>query len=315
MTLTIGVDVAKSKLDIFDGIGIATIQNNCESITQFFKQYEQKSHVVLEYTGKHHRLAHRILHDMNFEVMAVDPYQVRNFARANRIQCKTDKLDAKVLKSFGEKMEFEKTIPASDDNTRLTDLNRHLGYLNETLGNFKRRIMDCEGEVKDSMLRVIDNLKKEIKAVEEQLNQLVNSDEQKSHKAKLLQTIPGIGRATAIALLCGLNEIGSATRQEIAALAGVAPINNDSGTMKGKRHIRGGRWEVRRALYMPVLGAATRHNKRLKQDYERLVAAGKPKKVALTACMRKLLVWANAVLLSNKPWNEDYENEKKKSIT
>lgn len=117
-------------------------------------------------------------------------------------------------------------------------------------------------------------------------------------------SIPGIGEPTAITLLSYLRELGEASKREIAALSGLAPMNNESGSYTGKRRIRGGRHDVRTALYMPILGAATKHNKRLKELYNRLVGSGKLKKVALTACMRKLVVWANAIITSQKPWDE-----------
>ena len=107
-------------------------------------------------------------------------------------------------------------------------------------------------------------------------------------------------------LLCYLKELGQVSKREIAALSGLAPVNNDSGKFSGKRHIRGGRRDVRSHLYMPILGAATQHNPRLKIFYNRLVASGKPKKVALTACMRKLVVWANAVVSVGEVWDENY---------
>ena len=104
-----------------------------------------------------------------------------------------------------------------------------------------------------------------------------------------------------------LKELGSLSKREISALSGLAPVNNDSGLFKGTRRIRGGRHDVRSSLYMPCLGAATQHNQRLKYFYQKLIDSGKPKKVALTACMRKLVVWANAILASNTPWEEGYE--------
>lgn len=119
-------------------------------------------------------------------------------------------------------------------------------------------------------------------------------------------SIPGIGAKTGLMLLSLLRELGCLEKTEIAALAGLAPANNDSGTFRGKRTIKSGRHDVRSHLYMPTLGAATKHNKRLKKIYDRLVASGKPKKVALTACMRKLIVWANAILMSGEAWVENH---------
>ena len=161
-----------------------------------------------------------------------------------------------------------------------------------------------EGFTEKSLKRAVEGIEVEIKATTKELEKEISKDEEIEKKSVLLETIPGIGRSTAIMLLSGLRELGKLKKTEIAALSGLAPVNNDSGGHKGKRSIRGGRHEVRALLYMPILGAATQHNPRLKEFYERLVESGKPKKVALTACMLKLVVWANAILKTGEPWVE-----------
>ena len=160
------------------------------------------------------------------------------------------------------------------------------------------------GFIARSLIRALKAIDSEIKGTELALKEVINSDPILQTNCALLKTIPGVGEPTALMFLSYLRELGQATSKEIAALSGLAPMNNESGAFKGKRRIKGGRHDVRTGLYMPILGAATQHNKRLKEIYTRLVAAGKLKKVALTACMRKLVIWANAILKSQKPWDE-----------
>lgn len=305
MYLNIGIDVAKIKLDVFDGTRSITISNDKMSIISSFENYcRLNSRIVLESTGKYHRLAHRTLYEMGFKVMIIDPYQGRNFARAMRIQCKTDKVDAKVLSLYAKAMDFKESIPETPSMSELKELSKHLFDLKTFVGDMRRRQRESGGFISSSFDTLIEAAESEITATESELEGKVKADAELERKVELLKSIPGIGKATAIMLSSQLQELGNATSQQIAALAGLAPMNNDSGTMQGKRRIRGGRREVRSALYMPVLGAATRNNARLKEIYTRLVASGKPKKVALIACARKLLIWANAVVAKNTSWQE-----------
>ncbi len=156
------------------------------------------------------------------------------------------------------------------------------------------------------MKRLIEGLKIEIEICKSTLKEICTSNETLKKKVELLKSIPGIGEKTAIALVSGLKELGSLSKNQIAALAGLAPVNNESGTKTGHRRIQGGRRDIRAELYMPILGAATMHNKRLKTFYQQLILKKKSPKVALTACMRKIVVWANAVLQTGVPWNENH---------
>lgn len=302
MILSVGIDVAKDKLDIFDGAKHFTISNSKSELKKAFKGYDCDNRIVLENTGKYHRLAHETLHDMGFKVAVIDAYQARSFANASRTLCKTDKVDSKVLQDFGKRMNFEQSIPDDKSAILIKDLSRYLTYLKSEKGEFSRRSKNSSGPIKSSMERLIREIDLQIEKVEEQLEKEISADEDKKKKVELLVSIPGVGRTTGIMLVSLMPELGKGTREEMAALAGLAPINNDSGNREGNRHIRGGRSEVRRALFMPVLGAATRHNPRLKEFYDRLIKKGKPKKAALTACSRKLLVWANIILATNTPW-------------
>lgn len=306
MILSIGIDVAKSKLDIFMEGKQESVSNDKRSIKKYFRTLDKGSRIVLEATGKYHRLAHEVLVEMGFPVMVINPYQSRYFARALNIICKTDAVDARVLSLYGERMPFKATEPLAKRELEMQELSRHLDDLKKIKKDLSSRKRESTGFVAKSLDKPIKALDDEIRKTEEALKGTVKEDDKMQSKVELLESIPGVGTTTAIMLLSYLRELGSVSKTEISALAGLAPMNNDSGVMRGKRSIQRGRKDVRCGLYMPVVGAATMHNARLKAFYERLSAKGKPKKVVLTACMRKLVVWANAILESNQPWVESY---------
>jgi len=305
MSLTIGLDITKQKIDFYCDGKHNVLPNNKKSIEAHFKSIDKASRIVMEATGKYHRVAHRILDEMGFSVMVVNPYQTKHFSKAMNLLCKTDKVDAKMLCSFGETMPFNKTPCVHSKQEEMQDLSRHLDDLKQFKIDLTNRLRESDRFIADSLQDLLDTTNKEIKKTEKELESKVNTDHQLKEKLDLLTSIPGIGIPTALSLLCYLRELGTLSKREVAALSGLAPMNFDSGQQKGKRRIRGGRHDVRKHLYMPILGAATQHNARLITFYNRLVKAGKPKKVALTACMRKLVVWANAILTTGQPWNEN----------
>lgn len=307
MSISIGIDVAKLKLDIWVGGKNITIPNEEKEIQKAFENHDKDAKIVMEATGIYHRLAHHTLHKMGFKVMVINPYQSRHFAKAMNVLCKTDAVDAKILSLFAEKMDFTQTVPANDEQVLLQDLSRHLDDLNQIKLSLDARLKQADDFIHDSLCKAIRTLAEQIVETEKKLEEIINKDTKLKQKCELLETIPGVGRKTAIFFISGLKEMGIVNSKQIAALCGVAPVNNDSGGFQGKRRIRGGRFDIRKHLYMPVLGAATRHNAKLKAIYTRLIEAGKPAKVALTACMRKLVIWANAILASGKPWEEKDE--------
>lgn len=304
MSIAIGIDVSKEKLDIYYNGKVTTIPNKKEAIKKFFYKCDKSQKIVMEATGKYHRLSHKILFTMGFSVMIINPFQSRNYARALNIICKTDKVDATVLASFGERMEFHETLPLTETEELLQELSRYLNDLKEMRVNTILHQQGAQGFIGKSLKKILKPIDKEIEETEKQLKAAVANDSKLLKNCELLMSIPGVGEPTALALISYLKELGQASKKEIAALSGLAPMNNESGSYNGKRRIRGGRHDVRTALYMPILGAATKHNKRLREIYLKLVDAGKLKKVALTACMRKLVVWANAIIKSQKPWDE-----------
>lgn len=300
--IAIGIDVSKHKLDVWNGGKLETIVNDETSIKSTFEKIERSAKIVMEATGKYHRLAHTTLENLGFKVMIINPFQSRHFAKAMNILCKTDKVDAKVLSMYGERMEFKVSIALRSDELELQELLRHLNDLKSTKVDLEARLEGSENFIKDSLERAVKGIKDEISKTENKIKQLIDGSAKLKQSEKILTSIPGVGATTAAILLGLLKELGTLSNKEIASLAGLAPMNVDSGTMKGKRRIQKGRHDIRSHLYMPVLGAATKHNPVLKALYQRLVGAGKPGKVALTACMRKLVIFANAMLKKNEMW-------------
>lgn len=306
--IAIGIDVSKSKIDVFYCEKLFTILNTEKEIRKFFTDImlQNDCRIVLEATGKYHRLVHKLLCELNYNVMVINPFQSRHFAKAMNVICKTDAIDAKILALYAEKMEFKNTLLQTEEEFEMQELSRHIADLKQIKLDLEARLRESDGFIEKSLIKAIKAIEKQIQEAESKLNGLISTNETLAAKCELLESIPGIGHQTAIMLLSNLRELGALNKKQIVGLAGLAPINNDSGTFKGKRSIRGGRKDIRSSLYMPILGAATQHNKRLKIFYDRLVKSGKNKKVALIACMRKLITWANSILATAKTWEENY---------
>ena len=302
--VSIGIDVSKSKLDVWMNNKALTLVNTQEAVEKAFSKVERSHRIVMEATGKYHRLAQRTLVKMGFSVVVINPYQSRHFAKAMNLSCKTDAVDAKVLSLYGERMECaERSLPTEAEE-KVQDLIRYKEDLKKTRGDLERRLKEATGFIHESLTRALKTLDEELKKVDKEIRQEITKEESLQQRCTLLESIPGVGKPTAAVLVGLLRELGTLSRQEAAALAGVAPMNWDSGTRQGKRRIQKGRHDVRSLLYMPILGAVTWYNPTLKAFYQRLIAAGKPGKVALTACIRKLVVYANAMLKNNTTWKE-----------
>jgi transposase len=300
--IAVGIDISKYKIDVFYNNKSFVINNKEKDLRKFFKSLPSDGRIVMEATGKYHRLSHMILAELGFEVMLINPFQSRNFAKSMNVICKTDKVDAKILALYAERMGYKESKPLESIDLELQELLRYLEDLEKVRRDLEARLREAEGFVAKSLRKALASIEKEIAATREKLAEAVESNPAIAEKCELLTSIPGIGKQSAIMLLSSLRELGKLGKNKISALAGVAPRNNDSGTYRGKRYVKGGRRSIRASLYMPVLGAATQYNKRLNAIYKRLVAAGKSKKVALIACMRKLVIWANALLANKQKW-------------
>lgn len=302
--IAVGIDIAKEKIDIWMNNKNTSIKNNEQAIKNFFEPIPRNDiRIVMEATGRYHRVAHRTLNVLGFNAMVINPFQSRHFAKSMNIFCKTDKVDAKVLSLYAERMDFLKTSVPSETEEKLQDLVRHIDDLKSILMQYENRLENTTGVPLQSLKRLIKAIKEEIKEVTKAIDELAKSDEHLSKRCEILTSIPGVGNATAVVLVSLIKELGGITNKGAAALAGLAPMNCDSGRFTGKRHIQKGRQDVRRFLYMPILGAATQHNPELKKFYDRLIAAGKPPRVALVACMRKLIVFANSLLRKEEMWS------------
>jgi len=239
MSLSIGLDIAKDKIDFYCDGCYAQIKNNTTDIKKYFKNIDRDHSVLMEATGKYHRTAHQSLEQMGFQVMVINPYQSKHFAKAMNLLCKTDRVDARMLSLFGEKMMFKPTICLTEIQQNMQNLSRHLEDLKKIKVSLELRKREAEGFIGRSLDNAINALKKEIKKTKDALENEVSSDKTLEPNADLLMSIPGIAQTTAICLLSYLNELGLVNKREIAALSGLAPVNNDSGLFKGKRRIKG----------------------------------------------------------------------------
>lgn len=264
--------------------------------------------VVLEATGGLETFLVGELAGAQLPVVVVNPRQVRDFAKAVGKLAKTDALDAQVLAHFGEATKPD-LRPLPDDSTRaLQALLARRSQVVEMVTAEKNRCRTATQRLQPQIQEHIRYMEKQLKELEQGLSELLSSSPVWRTKEKLLGSVPGVGPVLTVTLLAGLPELGRLDRREIASLVGVAPFNRDSGTLRGKRTVWGGRSSVRATLYMATL-AATRYNSVMRAFYQRLLEAGKPKKVALTACMRKLLTILNAMLKHNLSWNSKLDLE------
>ena len=261
----------------------------------------EPSGVVLEATGGFEMLVAGELEVAALPVSLVNPRQVRNFARATGRLAKTDAIDAQVLAHFAEAVK-PPVRPLPDEQTRelraLVDRRRQLLQM---LTSERNRLRHATKRLRPLIHQHIRWLKQQVQNLDNDIGKLIRSSPVWRAREDLLRSVPGVGPVLSSTLLTHLPELGSLNRGQVAALVGVAPLNRDSGTFRGKRSVWGGRTAVRSALYMAAL-VATRHNPVIKAFYHRLCAAGKPAKVALTACMRKLIIILNCLLQRRTPW-------------
>jgi len=303
----VGVDIAKDSLDVcFLGTEKRfTTTNDQAGFRQLLQGLPSVEGclVVVEATGGYQREMVAELIAAGHQVAVVNPRQVRDFARGLGILAKTDRLDAEVIARFGQQAKprpTEKMPEKQDELQQLVVRRRQLIDL-RTAENNRLPLARSKSVIK-SIRSMVEQLQKKIRQIEKEITDLVESDDQLQYQATLMESVPGVGAVTAAALLAELPELGRLNRQEIAALAGLAPFNRDSGKFHGRRSIWGGRATVRKALYMAAL-TARRCNPAIRALSQRLEAAGKPFKVVLTACMRKLLVILNTIVKNNSVWN------------
>lgn len=257
--------------------------------------------IVLEATGGLEREVAVHLMQAGFPVAVVNPTRVREFARALGHYAKSDPIDARTLAHFGQAVRPEVRRLPSEQETRLLNLVRRRRQIVGYITTEKNRLHTTPTALEERVVAHLNWLQEELDSLNKQIDQLIQSIPELCEKAKLLRSVPGIGPVNAFTLLAELPELGNVSRQKIAALAGVAPFNRDSGKKKGKRKTFGGRYGVRSTFYMAVLSAKT-HNPVIKRFYDRLIEKGKLPKVALVACMRKLLSILTVMLMRKEAW-------------
>jgi transposase len=258
--------------------------------------------VCLEATGGYERSLRDALHERRIPVSIVNPRQVRDFARAQGELAKTDAIDAGMIARFAAAFNPEPDDPPMPTQERLRALRARRQQVVHSLTQEKNRLATSpDAETRKSIREAIDFYDRQLKELDGRIAEITSADPEFRERLALLVSVPGIGVVTAAGLLAELPELGAMNRGQAAKLVGLAPINRDSGTLRGKRLIGGGRTQVRRSLYMATI-VATQHNHLIRRHYQQLLARGKAKMTALVACMRKLLLILNAMIKNNSPW-------------
>lgn len=302
----VGIDVSKHNLDIsIQPLGQNfTVSNDCTGYKELLSKLPK--HVALavfEATGGYERNAAKSLSVAGIPIAIVNPRQVRDFAKATGKLAKTDKIDSDIISLFAEKIEPRQTILNDEKQQKASELRSRRKQVVEMITMEKNRLDKASKGIAKTINKTITFLEKQLQKIEAKLQKHIDGDEQLAQKDKILRSVKGVGPVLSTTLITELPELGQLNRKQIAALVGVAPFNRDSGTYKGGRTVWGGRASVRSILYMSAL-VASRNNPVIKAFYDKLCAAGKAKKVAIVACMHKLLLILNAMVKNNTMWNE-----------
>lgn len=301
----IGIDVSKIWLDV--AVHPAReewrIENTENGIGKLIERFQSMpiDRIVVEATGGYEAKLVERLTQTGLPVARVNPGRVRKFAQGLNWFAKTDKIDARLLAQFGEKAQPRLLVLPSEAEKRLSALVKRRKQVLDMLVAEQNRSELAEPDVLQYIAGVIQFLQTQLAELDNQIKELIHQTPDLKNKRDLLESVPGVGKVLSATLMAQMPELGSCDRKEIAALGGLAPFNHDSGKKRGKRMIRGGRSFVRNVLYMATI-AAIRFNPVIKTMYERLVKAGKQKKIAIVACMRKLLTILNAILRTRTYW-------------
>jgi transposase len=303
----VGIDVSKDRLDVHvrpldQGFALA---HDAEGLEQLCKRMRALAPtlIVLEATGGFEVTVAAALASGQLPLAVVNPRQIRDFARATGRLAKTDTLDARIIALFAERVRPEPRPIADADSQLLAELVSRRRQVVEMIGMETNRLYQARGRrVQRSLRAILKVLEAQLSDLDRGIKDIIRGSPAWRATGDLLTSVPGIGDITAQTLIAGLPELGTLDRRRIAALVGVAPVNRDSGQMRGRRTIAGGRTEIRNILYMAVL-SAVQWNPIIKAHYGRLVDRGRPKKVALVACMRRLLGILNAIIRTKTPWH------------
>jgi len=303
--VNVGVDVGKSLLDVCIHEKAIHFQesNDTQGIKRILKRlsYYSIERIVMEATGRYEFLLAEACYQKQLPVCIIKPLSIRRYAGAIEQLAKTDKIDAEVIAEYAAIIKPKPTPEKSKNLIKIKDFLAKRRQLMAMRTQELNRLGIMGKRLETSCKRMIKAIKTEIRRMEKLLDKLVEEQQEWAEKKTILLTAPGVGNTLVYTLLADLPEIGTLSNKQTAALVGVAPINRDSGKMRGKRRIQGGRANVRTMLYMATL-SATLCNPTIKHFYRKLVAAGKHKKVAITACMRKFITILNAMVRDNREW-------------
>lgn len=301
-----GIDVSKERLDVYlhplgERFSVANEAGGRRALVRRLARHGVEL-VVMEPTSKYHRPAHRHLHSVGLAVALINPHRARLFAQAFGKLAKTDRIDALILALAGERLQPDRSAPPSADEEALEELARaRSSALAERTALANRLGTTGLAFLRRELAARLRSLDGHVKRIETKIAAMIAADPAMARQAAIIRSIPGMGPVNVLAILTGLREIGRVDDKQAAALAGLAPFADDSGPRQGQRRIRGGRADLRKALYMAAL-AAIRCNPDLKRFYQRLRASGKSAKQALIAVARKLVVLANTLVTQNRCW-------------
>lgn len=303
--VNVGIDAGKAQLDVCihesqQQVSFPNTPRGIRQLTLLLCEFEVER-IVIEATGRLERPFVQAALERGLPVIVMQPLKIRRYAGAIGLLAKTDALDARLIAEFAAVVRPAFRRPV-DENTRyIKDLLVRRRQLLEMSTMEKNRLQVMPASMSDEIQALIDEIARQVKLIDKRLDEAVQVQPEWQRNAELLVTAPGVGPATIYTLLADLPELGSLSPKQIAALVGVAPMNRESGSWRGKRRIRGGRASVRTTLFMATL-SAVRFNPPIKAFYQRLLAQGKHKKVALTACIHKLLIMLNAMIRDQAPW-------------
>lgn len=301
----VGIDVCQKNLDVYirplgKFFQVTNNQVGIDELVQTLKNIQPEL-VVVEATGGMEIDATIKLTQAGLAVAVINPRQARDFAKATGQLAKTDAIDAKVLAYFADAIRPQVRQISDESSRQLEDLVQRRRQISDMITAEKNRRRGKTNSVKTSINEHLEWLEKQLKEIESQIKGAVAVNPDWKQKMDLLTSVPGIGEVVAVTLISSLPELGTISHKSISYLVGVAPLNRDSGKFRGKRRIWGGRAKIRCVLYMAAL-VAIRFNPAIKAFYERLIQKGKLKKVAITACIHKLLIFLNAMMRNNQTW-------------
>ena len=301
----VGIDVCQKYLDVYirPSAKLFQVTNDEFGITELVKTLREikPELIVLEATGGMELSAAIELTQAELAVAIINPRQARDFAKATGQLAKTDAIDARILAHFADAIRPQVRAIKDESSQQLQDLVQRRRQISDMITAEKNRLRGKSNVVQSDIKEHIEWLEEKLKEIELQIKNAIASDENWKQKKKLLTSVPGVGEVVATTLISSLPELGKLSHKSISYLVGLAPLNRDSGKSRGKRRIWGGRANVRCVLYMAAL-VAVRFNPVIKNFYQRLLDKGKPKKVALTACMHKLLILLNAMVRNGQAW-------------